>query len=150
MPIIKLNAIDSTNSYLRLRCARENLDDFTVVVTENQTGGRGQMGTVWASESAKNLTFSVYKKVADVDLEYPFYISMATALAVVKALQFFAIPKLAIKWPNDILSEDKKLCGIIIENIVTQNKFMESVNGIGLNFNQSEFSKLQQSESLKL
>lgn len=129
---------------------KENLDDFTVVVTKNQTEGRGQMGTVWQSEAAKNLTFSVYKQVGTMDLEYPFYISMVSALAVLKALRFFSVPKLTVKWPNDILSENKKLCGILIENIVRQNRFAESVIGIGLNVNQLEFSNLPQASSLML
>ncbi len=128
----------------------ENLEDFTVVVAKNQTEGRGQMGTVWQSESAKSLTFSVFKRIDAMALEYPFYISMATALAMLKTLQFFAIPRLAVKWPNDILSEHKKVCGILIENIIRKNRVMASVIGIGLNVNQSGFYNLPQASSLKL
>jgi len=61
MRIIKLDAIDSTNSYLKKLCLTESVDDYTAVIAENQTEGRGQMGTVWNSETSKNLTFSVFK-----------------------------------------------------------------------------------------
>ena len=149
MPIIKLNAIDSTNSYLRSLCVQESLADYTAVMAKTQTQGRGQMGTVWSSEASKNLTFSVYKDISKFHLEYPFYISMVTALAMIKSLQFFSISKLSVKWPNDILSENKKICGILIENVVKQNRFYESFIGIGLNVNQTEFTNLPQASSLK-
>lgn len=150
MPIIKLNAIDSTNSYLRSLCVQESLADYTAVMAKTQTQGRGQMGTVWSSEASKNLTFSVYKDISKFHLEYPFYISMVTALAMIKSLQFFSISKLSVKWPNDILSENKKICGILIENVIKHNKFYESFIGIGLNVNQTEFENLPQASSLKI
>ena len=150
MPIIKLNAIDSTNSYLRSLCVNESIADYTAVMAKKQTNGRGQMGTAWSSQASKNLTFSVYKDVSKLDLEHPFYISIVTALALLKSLQFFSITKLSIKWPNDILSENKKICGILIENVIKQNKFHESFIGIGLNVNQTEFNNLPKASSLKL
>lgn len=150
MPIVKLNATDSTNNHLRRLCARESVVDYTAVIAKKQTQGRGQMGTVWNSQSAKNLTFSVYKDVSRYNLEYPFYISIVTALAVLKTLRFFSISKLSVKWPNDILSGNKKICGILIENVVKQNKFYESFIGIGLNVNQTEFNDLPQASSLKI
>ena len=150
MRIIKLNAIDSTNSYLKKLCATESVDDYTAVIAENQTQGRGQMGTVWDSEATKNLTFSVFKNVSGLDVDASFSISMITALAIIKALQSFSIPRLSIKWPNDILSEDKKICGILIENVIKQNSINESIIGVGLNVNQTEFKYLPRASSLKL
>ena len=139
MPIIKLDAIDSTNNYLRELSALESLLDYTVVVAEKQTQGRGQMGAVWDSEPSKNLTFSVFKNISGLNLEASYSISMITALAILKSLQDLAIPKLSIKWPNDILSEDKKVCGVLIENIVKHNAITASIIGIGLNVNQENF-----------
>ncbi|GAA3579577.1 biotin--[acetyl-CoA-carboxylase] ligase [Snuella lapsa] len=149
MPIIKLNAIDSTNSYLRQLIVKENLEDFTAVIAEKQTDGRGQMGTVWESEAAKNLTFSVFKDITQQQLEYPFYISIVTSLALIQTLKSFSIPKLSVKWPNDILSENKKICGILIENVIKQNVVSASVIGIGLNVNQTAFNALPNASSLK-
>ncbi|MDO5977925.1 biotin--[acetyl-CoA-carboxylase] ligase [Flavivirga spongiicola] len=150
MLIVKLNAIDSTNSYLRKLSAEETVDDYTTVIAKKQTQGRGQMGTVWSSQASKNLTFSVFKDVSQLHLEHPFYISIITSLALLKTLQFFSISRLSVKWPNDILSEDKKICGILIENVIKQNKINASVIGIGLNVNQTKFENLPKASSLKM
>jgi|SRR5690554_848482 len=150
MRIIKLSAIDSTNSYLKQLSANESLEDATVVVTDYQTNGRGQMGTVWASEASKNLMFSVLKDVSWLDIDRSFYISMATSLAIVRTLDRFLIPKLRIKWPNDILSEDMKICGVLIENVIKQNQLVETIIGIGLNVNQTNFVGLPKASSLHL
>ncbi|WP_396601811.1 biotin--[acetyl-CoA-carboxylase] ligase [Algibacter sp. R77976] len=150
MRIIKLDAIDSTNSYLRKLYAIENIDDYTAVIAENQIEGRGQMGTDWNSEAYKNLTFSVFKDLSGFKIEAPFYISMITALSILKALESFGIPRLSIKWPNDILSADKKICGVLIENVIKQGCFNASIVGIGLNVNQTEFENLPKASSLKI
>ncbi|MDD7886509.1 biotin--[acetyl-CoA-carboxylase] ligase [Flavivirga sp. 57AJ16] len=150
MFIVKLNAIDSTNSYLRKLSAEERVDDYTTVIAKKQTNGRGQMGTVWSSQSSKNLTFSVFKDVSQFYLEDPFYISIVTSLALLKTLRFFSISRLSVKWPNDILSEDKKICGILIENVIKQNNINASIIGIGLNVNQTKFENLPKASSLKM
>lgn len=150
MRIIKLNAIDSTNSYLRRLSNEEYLEDYTIVTAEYQTQGKGQMGTVWSSESSRNLIFSVFKDTTKFQLEHPFLISMVTSLAVIKALQSFSISRLSIKWPNDILSEDKKICGILIENVIKQQSLGNTIIGVGLNVNQTEFINLPKASSLKL
>ena len=149
MRIIKLNAIDSTNSYLRMLSVSDCLEDYTIVTAKTQTNGRGQMGAVWDSENSKNLTFSVFKDVSSVYLEQPFLISIVTSLSLLKALQSFNIQKLSIKWPNDILSANKKICGILIENVIKQNNLNSSIIGIGLNVNQTEFVNLPLASSLK-
>lgn len=149
MKIIKLDAIDSTNSYLRALSTTENLDDFTVVVAKTQTAGKGQMGTQWVTEQGKNLTFSVYKKISCLENDQGFYVSMATSLAIYHALKQFQIPKLAIKWPNDILAENQKICGILIENVIQNSKMTAAVIGIGLNVNQTNFEKKFRATSLK-
>jgi BirA family biotin operon repressor/biotin-[acetyl-CoA-carboxylase] ligase len=150
MQIIKLDATDSTNSYLRKLYSESDVNDYTVVSAKFQTEGRGQMGTLWNSESSKNLTISVFKDVSALFIEHPFYISIATSLAIIRTLQSFSMPRLSIKWPNDILSEDKKLCGILIENVIKQNSLNASIIGIGLNVNQITFKNLPKASSLKL
>lgn len=150
MRIIKLNAINSTNSYLKKLCTTESVDDYTAVITENQTQGRGQMGTIWNSEASKNLTFSVFKELSGFQFEAPFYISMVVALSILKTLDALSIPRLSVKWPNDILSADKKICGVLIENVIKQHTINASIIGIGLNVNQVMFENLPQASSLKL
>ena len=148
MHIIKLNATDSTNSYLRRYLVKNKVEDYTVVIAKEQSNGRGQMGTVWSSEASKNLTFSVFKDLSIHVVEFPFYISMAISLAILKALKTLNIPNLSIKWPNDILSADKKICGILIENVI-KNKLESTIIGIGVNVNQTKFNGLPKASSLK-
>lgn len=150
MRIIKLDATNSTNSYLRELISRKVVGDFTVVSTKNQTNGRGQIGAVWESKSSENLTFSVFKDVSLIDTAAHFYISMVTALAITKTLRTLSIPKLSIKWPNDILSDNKKICGVLIENVIKQRQFQASIIGIGLNVNQIDFENLPRASSLKI
>jgi BirA family biotin operon repressor/biotin-[acetyl-CoA-carboxylase] ligase len=121
-----------------------------VVVAENQTAGRGQMGTSWNAETGKNLTASVFKKVSYLKIEQQFYISMVASLAIYSALKNLKITRLAIKWPNDILSADKKLCGILIENVIKNNNLQGSIIGFGLNVNQKFFDHLPKASSISL
>lgn len=148
MPIIKLDAIDSTNNFLRRLISEEDVVDYTVIMAKKQTHGRGQMGTVWNSDKGKNLMFSVFKDLSMHDVEFPFYISMAISLAIFKAFKTLNIPDLHIKWPNDILSADKKICGILIENVI-KNKLNSTIIGIGVNVNQTKFENLPKATSLK-
>jgi len=150
MHIIKLDAIDSTNAFLRQKSSVDNMEDYTIVMANHQTKGRGQMGTLWDSQASKNLTVSVYKDVSFLDVEFAFFISVVTSLAIIKTLQGFLIPKLSIKWPNDILSENKKICGVLIENVIKQDRLDASIIGIGININQTEFRNLPNASSLKI
>ena len=148
MRIIKLNAIDSTSSYLKELYVKNMVEDYTVVIANYQTRGRGQMGTVWDSEKGKNLMFSLFKDLSMHDVEFPFYICMAISLSILKTLKELNVPDLYIKWPNDILSADKKICGILIENVI-KNKLNSTIIGIGINVNQTEFNALHKASSLK-
>ena len=150
MTIIKLDAIDSTNDFLKKISAEKPLDDYTTVVAKVQTAGRGQMGSVWETEPYKNLTFSIYKEVLHIPRDHQFYISMAVSLALLSSLKGMGIPKLKIKWPNDILSANQKISGILIENIIKQNELYASIIGIGLNINQTDFTHLPAATSMKL
>ena len=150
MRIIKLNAIDSTNSFLRQLGTKEAIEDFTVVVADEQTNGRGQMGTRWNSQASKNLMVSVFKDVSFLNIEHAFYISIVVSLSIFRALESMQIKNLKIKWPNDILADHKKLSGILIENVIKQNKLQASIIGFGLNVNQTEFRELPNASSLLL
>ncbi|WP_178987633.1 biotin--[acetyl-CoA-carboxylase] ligase [Winogradskyella schleiferi] len=150
MYIIKLNAIDSTNSYLKDMVSVGLPSDYTVVVAETQKKGRGQMGAKWQAERGKNLTVSVFKRLSFLNINEQFYISMAVSLAIYKALNTFKIPQLRIKWPNDILSAEYKLCGILIENVIKNNILQGSIIGFGLNVNQKFFNNLPQASSMSL
>jgi BirA family biotin operon repressor/biotin-[acetyl-CoA-carboxylase] ligase len=141
MKLIKLNAIDSTNLYLKQLVAKNDCEDYTVVQAEYQHEGRGQMGTTWSSDKGKNLIFSVLINFKSFKVQDQFYLSMAISLAMVKVLNSTVKNSLLIKWPNDILAVNDKLAGILIENILGGNGIKKSIIGIGLNVNQLEFPK---------
>ena len=141
MKIIKLNAIDSTNSYLKKLVATHNVENYTVVLAKEQTVGRGQMGTSWVSEQGKNLTFSILIKVKELKTSAQFYVSMAISLAILEVLNTFVNASFFVKWPNDILAEKDKVAGILIENTIQGNFVKQSIVGIGLNVHQEKFSK---------
>nr|WP_315239542.1 biotin--[acetyl-CoA-carboxylase] ligase [uncultured Flavobacterium sp.] len=148
MKLIKLDAIDSTNDFLKALSSHEELDNFTVVTAENQTKGKGQLGSKWVSESGKNLIMSVLVKDFLYDNEQVFNISIIVSLAVIKTLKELDIPDLSIKWPNDIMSYNKKIGGILIENTIKSDGRIVSVVGLGLNVNQINFELLPNASSM--
>ena len=139
MNIIKLDAIESTNLYLKMLAVEKEVESYTVVTANYQTSGRGQMGAIWHSETGKNLTFSMLIKFDAFEIEHQFYLSMAVSLGLLAAIRTHISSPLFVKWPNDILAEKDKLAGILIENIVSGNAIKQSVIGIGLNVNQEQF-----------
>ena len=149
MNIIKLDAIDSTNSYLKKIILEKDVSDYTIVATNFQTEGKGQLGYMWESEDSKNLLCSIYKKDLGIKVEDQFVLSMLVSLSIIRTLEKLNLPKLYIKWPNDIMSDNKKICGILVENMVKQNSIKESVIGIGLNVNQDTFKNLPNATSIK-
>jgi BirA family biotin operon repressor/biotin-[acetyl-CoA-carboxylase] ligase len=148
MKLIKLDAIDSTNDFMKRLSADQTLENFTVVVAENQTHGKGQMGAKWESETGKNLMVSVLVNDKLNNVSEIFYLNFAVALSIIAVLKNNNIPNLAIKWPNDILSDNKKLAGILIENTLKNNGEINSIIGIGLNVNQLNFDELPKASSL--
>ncbi|ARV07766.1 biotin--[acetyl-CoA-carboxylase] ligase [Polaribacter sp. SA4-10] len=139
MKIIKLNAINSTNSFLKELAQDAALKNFTVAVTNNQTNGRGQQVNKWISKPFKNLTFSVFITFSDLQIQKKKYLNFAVSLAIYESLLDLNIPRTTIKWPNDILSANKKICGVLIENSIKGSKIKSSIIGIGLNTNQQVF-----------
>ena len=148
MKLIKLDAIDSTNEFLKGLSNKEDLENFTVVTAENQTKGKGQMGAVWNSEVGKNLIMSVLVKDFLSEINEIFNLNIAVATAVITALKKQNIPNLSIKWPNDILSANKKIGGILIENSIKSDGTILSIVGLGLNVNQTNFEGLPKASSL--
>ncbi|GIM58973.1 biotin--[acetyl-CoA-carboxylase] ligase [Capnocytophaga canimorsus] len=150
MEIIKLNAIDSTNAFLKkMAYEQPNLSNFLTIWTPMQTAGVGQYGAKWNSEPNKNLTFSTLCLFNRLETKHFFLLNMLVSLAIHKALETLEIPQLSIKWPNDILSSKYKLGGILIENVIRSGYIEKSIVGIGLNINQTEFNGLPKASSLK-
>ncbi|RTY82213.1 biotin--[acetyl-CoA-carboxylase] ligase [Flavobacterium sp. ZB4P23] len=146
--VIKLDAIDSTNEFLKGLSNKQELENFTVVTAESQTKGKGQMGAVWVSEPSKNLIMSILVKDFLVDICQIFSLNILVSLAVIEVLESLRIPDLSIKWPNDIMSYNKKIGGILIENSIKSDGTIVSIVGLGLNVNQTNFENLAKASSL--
>ena len=134
---IKVSQTASTNTYLSRLAA--TLPGGTVIYTPCQTAGRGQKGNSWESEDDKNLTFSLLLKRPPVKARDQFYLSEAASLAVVEALTAEAGGGFTVKWPNDVYWQDKKICGMLIENSLDGTDIATSIIGIGINVNQERF-----------
>ena len=122
------------------------------IVAEYQTAGKGCGSNTWESERGKNLTFSVLLHPTEIRANWQFRISEAVSVALCETLERYFRPfspsdssldsgeqAVAIKWPNDIYVGDRKICGILIENRLKGSTITDSIVGIGLNVNQSEF-----------
>ena len=148
MKLIKLDAIDSTNDFLKALATTQDLENFSVVSAQSQTKGRGQMGTVWTTENGKNLIMSVFVKDFVSTIEKVFDLNVLVSVSIIQSLESLNIPKLSIKWPNDIMSGSFKIGGVLIENNIKYTGSVYSIVGLGLNVNQTLFADLPKASSL--
>jgi len=130
----------STNSLASELASQSILSEGTIIITSNQTVGRGQRGNTWETASGMNLTFSILLKPVFLSVKNQFYLTMSTSLAVVDFLKTQLVNEIKIKWPNDILVAEKKICGVLIENSIQREIIQQSIVGIGLNINQKNFT----------
>lgn len=150
MHIIKLDAIDSTNTFLKELAANQYVENLTVVTTEHQTSGRGQRGSNWNTEPGKNLTFSILIRNFLLEIEQVYDLNVLITVSLHQFLSDLNLTNVAIKWPNDILSEKKKIAGVLIENQIKSQNEIVSIVGIGINVNQTNFEYLPHASSLQL
>ncbi len=132
---INLDEVDSTNEYLkRLVADGWNSEDITVVSAQYQNAGKGRRGRQWLTEPGTALTFSVLLKPR-MDLSDCSMLTLVMAMAVRRALADMDI-ETSIKWPNDIVINGKKICGILTEAIAETGHI---IIGCGVNTNQESF-----------
>lgn len=129
----------STNDVASQLVEKENIVEGTIIITDYQTRGRGQMDNRWDSEREMNLTFSIVLKPHFIIAADQFLLSIVPSLAVFEYLDKRFPNKVKIKWPNDILCEEKKICGILVKNYLRNKHISQSIIGIGLNINQIMF-----------
>lgn len=143
-----LDSIDSTNSEALRRLPE--LPGGTVLAAYEQTAGRGQRGNTWFTQAGKNLTFSIVLKDLSLSAPEAIRLNYLTSVAVAAYLESRGV-KAAIKWPNDIYVNGRKICGMLLENTLGPGgRLLASVVGIGININQKEFSQLSNATSLGL
>ena len=136
---MELPSCHSTNALASDLLAENRAIEGMVIITPNQTAGRGQRGNQWESQPHKNLTFSVILNPTFIPITLQFDLTVLSSLAIADSLVELGLSKAEIKWPNDIYCRGSKIAGILIENIVRSDKIEWAIIGIGLNVNQVDF-----------
>ena len=125
--------LDSTNSYAVRHF--DELSDGDLVVAKAQTAGRGRLNRKWISKEGNLFASFVIKE----PFEEPFYATMVSSLSVVAAVkELYPQVNPVIKWPNDVIIGEKKLCGILCEGVIREGKLNGIICGIGVNLNLTE------------
>ena len=129
----------STNT-LALQISQQSpVNEGTLVITDNQTAGKGQRGNVWEAEPHQNLTFSLILKPGFLAVSQQFFLNIVICLALRDYLKEKTSNNIYIKWPNDILVPEKKISGVLIENQLQGRAITNTIAGIGFNVNQVNF-----------
>ncbi|MDG4950654.1 biotin--[acetyl-CoA-carboxylase] ligase [Weeksellaceae bacterium KMM 9724] len=145
---LHFESLGSTNQKL-YQLTENNVPSWTVVSADKQSSGKGYANNVWLSEDYKNATFSFL-------LRYPFQVQEELAIfnmwistEITRFLSNWQI-EAQVKWPNDIILNNKKIAGILIETKLTGDKTKFCVIGLGININQVDFGELEHVSSLEL
>ena len=147
--VIKVKSIDSTNNYAAKLLNQTKVPFGTVIMAHYQTNGKGQRNTIWSSNSGDNLLMSVLLDLSFMPSEKIFFLSKSIALAIRAAVVDVIGIESHLKWPNDVLIDNKKIAGVLIENQWNKSKIVSSVVGVGLNVNQVDFQESFSATSLK-
>lgn len=136
---VYLPSCHSTNDIASEMIQRDEASEGTVIITSNQTAGRGQRGNTWEARPGENLTLSIIFEPTFLAASSQFALNLAISLGVYEFFREWLDEDLVIKWPNDLLVSCRKLGGVLIENTLTGYQLSYAVVGIGLNINQTEF-----------
>lgn len=130
--VLKFNVVPSTMDLAKTYAA-QGYPEWTVILAMEQTGGRGRYGRSWFSPRG-GLWFSVILR-PKFEVYYVSLIGFATAVAVVEAIRDLTQVEAFLKWPNDVLVNDKKVAGILVEATLLADKIEFVVVGVGVNTN---------------
>jgi BirA family biotin operon repressor/biotin-[acetyl-CoA-carboxylase] ligase len=148
-----MESLDSTNSYASEMLRQIAPADGTLIYTFHQTKGRGQRGNSWESEPNKNVALSLILHPRFLSPDKQFFLTKVASLAVsdvMAEMPGLSGCKVAIKWPNDIYVNGRKIAGILIENTLREQVIHSSVIGIGINVNQEAFADAPNGVSLRM
>lgn len=152
--VLRYENVASTNATAAELLKRKEIENGAVIIAKNQSDGKGQRGNSWSSEGGQNLLCSFVLTPIGLKATNQFLLSAVAALATQHTVAKLMIKldssgTTKIKWPNDVLIDNKKIAGILIENGVQANEISSSIIGIGMNVNQSEFNGLAHASSIR-
>lgn len=142
--IFRLNVVESTNNFAANLIEKQLCRNGALILADTQTEGKGQRGSLWESQPGKNLLCSYVYFPDNLSVDFLQELNMCLSISLIECLRYFEIAA-EIKWPNDILVDGKKICGVLIENNVRFGKVKSMIFGIGLNINQQSFLNLKAS-----
>ncbi len=137
--LLHYRTLESTNLTAIEYLTKNTPSDGTTIYTYRQHGGRGQIGSKWESEPDKNVSLSTILFPDFLPSRQQFLLSQTVSLAIYDFLSNYITSNLRIKWPNDLYVGNKKIGGILIQNVLSGSRLQSSVVGVGININQAEF-----------
>lgn len=135
--VVYEESVTSTQTVAR-QLTNDGEEEGTVVVADEQTEGKGRLGRLWSSQKGNGIWMSLILK-PDVDFRHASQLTLLTAVAVTRALEKETGLNISIKWPNDLLVDGKKICGILTEMQSDPDRILSVVIGLGINVNQHQF-----------
>ena len=124
------NHVSSTNDYIQYQYIKDKTP--ILIMANNQRNPRGRRGSLWVDYQLHSLSFTLCLKLNGSVKSYE-NLSQIIGLSIVESCKKFDIENLKLKWPNDVMNGEKKVCGILVENILVEQNFFYSAIGIGLN-----------------
>jgi BirA family transcriptional regulator, biotin operon repressor / biotin---[acetyl-CoA-carboxylase] ligase len=144
--LLELNSVDSTNKHamgwikgVALPKGHEEPQHGMAVLAYQQTQGRGQRGKSWLSPAGESMSLSIVLKTDFLRPSQGFQLLCAIAVAAIEVLKTYTGDETKIKWPNDLYWRNRKLGGILIENVVKGSHYSWATSGIGINVKQQQF-----------
>ena len=137
--VVYYEEIDSTNTQAK-RMGKTGAEHGLIVTADKQSAGKGRRGRAWESPAGMNLYFSILLRPEFEPDKAPM-LTLVMAYSVAKVIGAQEGLPVGIKWPNDLVLEKKKICGILTEMELSENQIADVVIGVGINVNTTEFPK---------
>jgi len=148
---VYLKSCSSTQLVLKSYTSKTDPPSGLYIMTDFQTEGRGQHGRIWESQPAKNVLMSIYLKPKNLKVEHQFAVNIWASLALRNVLsEHIDKHRITVKWPNDLLVDNRKVAGILAQITIRSNRVEEVFLGIGLNLNQSHLDENFYATSVKM
>ena len=119
---------------------RDKVEEGLVIYADHQTKGKGQRGNIWLDHPGKNILASILLSPTFLLPPEQYLLNVTVGLSVIKTVsRYLNQSTVHLKWPNDVLIDDRKISGILIENVLQGNRLEKAIVGVGINLNQDDF-----------